>query len=117
MNFVSFTGGWVLMQLLSWQSTCNYFGVIKEACAKGIEMDVGSDGVVCPTIELDTNNNGTANPIAIKDTIALRKMMRSASETGNHGKIIEILNQLISLEPENERNFFHRHKSFLHNMR
>ncbi len=107
----------MLMQLLSWQSTYIYFAVIKEACAKGIEMDVDSDGMVCPTIELDTNSNGTAYPSAIKDTVALRKMMRSASETGNHGKVIEILNQLISLEPENERNFFHRHKSYLHTMR
>ncbi len=118
MNFVSITGGWVLMmQLLLWQPMCSYFGITKVACAKEIEIDAhhqdGAPASSCPS------NTGIAavDPSTLTDTIELRKMMRIASETGNHGKVIDILNRLISLEPENERNFFQRHKSYLHNLR
>ncbi len=116
MNFISYTGGWILIQLLSCQLQWKCFGVMKEACAHGIEMVMGHDGTMRP-IELNTTTGAADDIGAVKDTSALRKMMRIASDTGNHGRAIEILDQFIRLEPQNDRNFFHRHKSYLHEMR
>ncbi len=110
----------MLIQLLSWQLQCNYFSplTMHEACAHTIEMEMERDGTMHPVNAATTNRSAAAADIlAVNDTTTLRKMMRGAFETGNHGKVIEILTHLISLEPQNERNFFNRHKSYIHGLR
>ncbi len=118
MNFILFKGGWILMiQLLSWQWQWKCSGVMKGTCAHDIEMVMGYDGAMRP-VELNTTTGEAADDIGtVKDASALRRMMRIATETGNHGSAIKVLEQLIRLEPQNERNFFHRHISYLHERR